>query len=148
MGILFQTMYSCLPPFIQYAGISAFKGDQQVIEKRIDHYKVLRGIVVKNLNEIPGVFCLEPEGACYAFANIKGTGMSSAEFADFVLENAGIALLPGSCFGKDGEGYVRLCYLRKPEVIVEACNRMKKLFSKKLYGKKAESRVLDAVCIN
>ncbi len=140
MGILFQTIYSCTPPFIQYGGISALKGNQEVIKERILRYKILRDLIVKELNEIPGISCLVPDGACYVFPNIKGTGMSSVEFADFVLQEAGVALLPGTCFGGYGEGYVRLCYTRNPEVIEEGCKRMKEALSKK-------NRRLDGVCI-
>ena len=132
MGTLFQTIYSCTPAFIQYGGIAALKGNQEVIEGRIRQYKMLRDLIVKKLNEIPGVSCLNPEGACYVFPNIKATGMSSAQFADFVLEKADVALLPGTCFGEYGEGYVRLCYTRYPETIEEGCERMKKIFSKKI----------------
>ena len=132
MGILFQTIYSCAPPFVQYAGIGALKGDQDVIEERIRQYKKLRDLIVRKLNEIPGIACSVPDGACYVFPNIKGTGMSSAEFADFVLEKAGVALLPGTCFGEYGEGYVRLCYTRRPEVIEESCEAMKKAFLEEL----------------
>jgi len=131
MGILFQTIYSCTPPFVQYGGISALKGNQDVIEHRIQLYKILRDLIVEQLNEIPGVSCLTPEGACYVFPNIEGTGMSSAEFADFVLERAGVALLPGTCFGEYGEGYVRLCFTRQPEVIEEACERIKRALAKR-----------------
>lgn len=130
MGILFQTIYSCTPPFIQYGGISALKGNQKVIEERIQQYKMLRDLIVEKLNEIPGVSCLTPEGACYVFPNIKGTGMSGLEFADFVLERAGVALLPGTCFGKYGEGHVRLCYTRRPEIIEEGCERVKRILTK------------------
>lgn len=139
MGILFQTIYSCLPPFVQYGGISALKGEQIIIDKRIKYYRYLRDLMVEKLNEIPGVSCLAPEGACYVFPNIRGTGMSSVEFADFMLENAGVALLPGSCFGEYGEGYVRLCFTRYPEVIIEACLRMKTVL--------AERRLYE-VCAN
>ena len=125
MGLLFQTMYSCLPPFIQQGGICALKGNQDVIEARIRQFKLLRDLMVKKLNEIPGVSCRTPAGACYVFANIKATGMTSVQFANFVLEKAGVALLPGSCFGQLGEGYVRLCFTRRPEVIEEACEKMK-----------------------
>jgi len=131
ISLLFQTIYSCTPPFIQYAGIEALKGDQQVIEQRIQKYKILRDLMVEKLNQIPGVSCLKPNGACYVFPNIKETGMSSAEFADFVLGQAGVALLPGNCFGQYGEGYVRLCYTREPEVIIEACEKIKKALAKK-----------------
>lgn len=130
MGVLFQTIYSCFPPFIQYAGIRALNSGQEQIEKRISQYKALRDLMVKRLNEIPGVSCLVPEGACYVFPSIKGTGLTSEEFADFVLTHAGVALLPGTCFGEYGQGYVRLCYTRKEEKIDLACAKMKEIFSK------------------
>ena len=131
MGILFQTIYSCTPPFIQYGGISALKRNQQAINERIQRYKGLRDLIVQKLNEIPGVSCLVPDGACYVFPNIKGTGMSSVQFADFVLQEAGVALLPGSCFGEYGEGYARLCFTRDPEVIEVGCEKMKEALAKK-----------------
>ncbi len=127
MGLLFQTMYSCTPPFVQYGGISALQGNKDVIDERIQQYKTMRDLMVKKLNEIPGVSCLMPDGAYYVFPNIKGTGMSSAEFADFILERAGVALLPGTCFGEYGEGYIRICFTRRLEIIEEACEMMKKV---------------------
>lgn len=140
MGILFQTIYSCMPPFIQYAGIAALKGEQSAIEERIYRYEMLRNLIVERLNEIPGITCLVPEGACYAFPNISGTGMSSAEFADFMLEHASVALLPGTCFGENGEGYARLCFTRSPKTIEQACRSMKRALSVKA-GR------FDEVCI-
>ncbi|UCF00117.1 MAG: aminotransferase class I/II-fold pyridoxal phosphate-dependent enzyme [Planctomycetota bacterium] len=131
MGILFQTIYSCTPAFIQYGGISALRGNQEVIEERIRQYQKLRDLTVKKLNEISGVSCLTPEGACYVFPNIKETGLKSTEFAEFVLDNAGVALLPGTCFGERGEGYVRLCYTRRPEIIIEGCEKMKRILTKR-----------------
>lgn len=134
MGLLFQTIYSCTPSFIQYGGISALKGNQDVIAQRISQYKSLRDLMVMKLNEIPGVSCFVPEGACYVFPSIKGTGMDSVEFADFILEKAGVALLPGTCFGENGQGYARLCYTRHPDIIEEGCDRMKKALEEKLNG--------------
>lgn len=141
MGLLFQTIYSCTPPFVQYGGISALKGNQEVIEKRIQLYKSLRDLIVRKLNGIPGVSCLVPDGACYVFPNIKKTGINSVEFADFVLEKAGVALLPGTCFGECGEGYVRLCYTRRPEIVEKGCERIKKALLEK-------TRRLNGICIN
>lgn len=128
MGLLFQTIYSCTPPFIQYAGITALKGDPKFVDERIKRYKSLRDLIVRKLNEIPGVSCLVPDGACYVFPNIQKTAMTSSQFAEFVLDRCNVALLPGNCFGEYGEGYVRLCYTRRPEVIEEACQWMKKVF--------------------
>jgi aspartate aminotransferase len=112
MGMLFQTIYTCAPPFIQRGGIAALKGNQVVIEERINQFRMLRDLMVERLNEIPGISCPVPDGAYYVFPNISGTGMSSAEFADFVLERAAVTLVPGTCFGEHGEGHVRVCFTR------------------------------------
>ncbi len=117
MGVLFQTMYSCLPAFVQYGGIAALTGDQKCVNERIYHYETLRDLIVDKLNSLPGVSCVPPQGACYVFPNITGTGMSCEEFADFALEQAQVALLPGTCFGPYGEGHVRLCFTRSVDTI-------------------------------
>jgi len=134
MAMLFQTIYSCTPAFIQYAGIAALRDNQHLIEERISKLRILRDLIVSELNKIPGISCLVPEGAYYVFASIKESGMTSAEFADFALEKAGVALLPGTCFGDYGEGYVRLCFARESETIKRACAAMKKAFAQSLPG--------------
>ena len=125
IGLKFNTIYTCVPPFIQYAGISALEGDRSLMRQRVEHYRQLRDGMVGALNEIPGVSCPTPKGAIYAFPNIKGTGLSSQAFAKTVLEKAGVATVPGTCFGPSGEGYVRFCYLREETLIREACAKMK-----------------------
>jgi len=130
MTILFETQYSCMPPFIQYGGVAALQADPVAVRQRIRTYQTLRDLMVERLNEIPGVECLAPEGACYVFPNIMGTGLTSLEFADLVLEQAGVALLPGTCFGVNGEGYVRLCFTRSPETIETACEKMKAVIAR------------------
>ncbi len=134
MGMLFQTIYTCVSPFIQRAGIAALKGNQQVIEERIERFRMLRDLLVERLNEIPGISCPVPDGAYYVFPNIRDTGMSSAEFADFVLERAGVTLVPGTSFGMHGEGHVRMSFTKEPEIIGEACERMKDALSEFLSG--------------
>jgi len=125
MGLMFQTVYTCVPPFIQYAGITALEADRTLMKARMEKYRQLRDIMVGALNDIPGVSCPTPKGAIYTFPNIRGTGLSSQAFAKTVLEKAGVATVPGTCFGPGGEGYVRLCYLREETIIHEACERMK-----------------------
>lgn len=134
MGMLFQTIYTCAPPFIQRAGIAALRGNQQVIEDRISKFKMLRDLLVERLNQIPGISCPVPDGAYYVFPNISNTGMSSVEFADFVLESAGVTLVPGTCFGEHGEGHVRMCFAKEPEVIEEACAKMRDALSEFMSG--------------
>jgi aminotransferase len=125
IGLLFQTIYSCFPPFIQYGGISALTENQNLITERIKMYQDLRDLIYEKLNSMPGISCLKPEGSVYIFPNITKTGMTSQQFAEFALEKANIALLPGTSFGKEGEGYVRLCFTRKPETIIEAMDKLK-----------------------
>ena len=125
IGLMFNTIYTCVPPFVQYAGVSALASDRSLLRERMEKYRQLRNVMVESLNEIPGVSCPVPQGAIYAFPNIKGTGLSSQAFAKTVLEKAGVATVPGTCFGPGGEGYVRLCYLREESLIREACAKMK-----------------------
>jgi aspartate/methionine/tyrosine aminotransferase len=129
IGLMFNTIYTCVPPFIQYAGVSALASDRSMLKERMEKYRYLRDVMVGELNEIPGVSCPVPQGAIYAFPNIKGTGLSSQAFAKTVLEKAGVATVPGTCFGPGGEGYVRLCYLREESLIREACAKMKQALS-------------------
>lgn len=125
MSLMFQTVYTCVPPFIQYAGIAALQADRILTRQRIEQYQKLRDIMVSELNQIPGVSCPTPAGAIYAFPDIRGTGLSSQQFAKTVLEKGGVATVPGTCFGPGGEGHVRLCYLREESLIREACQQMK-----------------------
>ena len=125
MGLVVQTIVSCVPPFIQIAAIEAIQGNQSAITEMLEAYKQRRDIIVDGLNSIPGIHCIKPEGALYAFPNISGTGMTSEEFADFALEKAGVAVLPGNNFGDYGEGFVRLCYVNTQENIERAIRQLK-----------------------
>jgi len=127
MGLLLQTTISCVSPFIQHAGVTALSN------KRVGEYnqwmvgvlRQRRDQIILGLNSLLGVSCLTPEAAFYAFPNITGTGLTSQQFADLMLEKAGVALLPGTNFGKHGEGYVRLSYATDKETIEEAIERMR-----------------------
>lgn len=129
MGLLLQTTSSCVSPFIQKAGIEAIRGDQAEVVKMMDEYKKRRDILVDGLNSIPGIRCLKPGGAFYVFPNITGTGLTSEQFADLMLEKAGVALLPGTNFGEAGKGFVRLCYAVSRERIGEGVERVRKAVS-------------------
>ena len=86
-----------------------------------------RRLITDGLRSIPGIKCPEPEGAFYAFPRIAETGLSSAEFEDRALSEAGVALLSGSAFGEYGEGYVRLSYANSQENIQKAVDRLDRL---------------------
>mgnify|MGYP001278510258 FL=1 len=103
MGLLLQTTSSCVAPFIQRAGIEAIIGDQTQVNAMMTEYRLRRDLLVDGLNKIPGISCLKPGGAIYVFPSIAGTGLTSDQFADLMLEQAGVAVLPGNNFGAAGE---------------------------------------------
>lgn len=124
MGLLLQTTSSCVSPFIQRAGIEAIEGDQSQVLAMMEEYRLRRDLLVDGLNRIPGINCLKPGGAIYVFPNISGTGLTSEQFADLMMDKAGVALLPGTNFGKAGAGFVRLCYAVSRERISEGLKRI------------------------
>ena len=98
----------------------------------MDEYKARRDLLVSAMNAIPGISCHLPGGAFYAFPDISSFGLSSEAFADVMLDKAGVALLPGSNFGAQGEGFIRICYAssrariqQAAARIAEACARLK-----------------------
>jgi len=131
MGLLLQTTTSCVSPFIQYAGVVALSGDQDPIVSMMEEFKRRRNLLVEGLNNLPGVFCTKPDGAFYVFPNITGTGMTSEEFSSYMLEQAGVTLLPGTNFGQYGEGYVRLCYATSRANILEGLECMRTALEKR-----------------
>lgn len=132
MGLLLETTSSCVPSFIQHAGIEAVSGDQSSVKYMASEYKKRREVMVQGLNNIENVSCVMPGGAFYVFANIKRTGLSSEEFAARLLNQSGVGLCPGTCFGESGEGFVRLCYATSLENIQEGIRRMKNFVEKGL----------------
>src|SRR3989344_4035302 len=131
LGLMIQTIISAVPPFIQKAGIAALRGDQSFITKSLKEYQSRRDVMVRILNEMPGVKCFSPKGAFYVFPNITGTGMTSEEFTNFALEKAGVVLLPGTTFGQYGEGYVRLVYANSLANIEEGLTKLKQALLQK-----------------
>lgn len=115
--------------FTQYAGLEAIRGPQEAVDAMVAEFQRRREVMVNGLNGIPGFRCRKPQGAFYAFPNIRATGMSSAELADFLLEKAGVALLPGTAFGQYGEGFLRLSYATSVEKIEEGLRRIGEVLS-------------------
>ncbi len=115
---------SCTASFTQRAGVAAITGPQDSVEAMRQEFLRRRDMVVAKLNTIPGVRCEMPKGAFYAFPNISGTGLSEREFADRLLQEAGVAVLAGTAFGQYGAGYLRLSYANSTENLTEALNRM------------------------
>lgn len=116
---------SCTSSFSQMAGVEALSGPQDSVDIMIEEFKHRRDAIVDGLNSIPGFRCHRPQGAFYVFPNIEGTGMSSQEMADFLLNKAGVACLSGTAFGAYGEGFIRFSYANSLENINEAIKRIR-----------------------
>ena len=116
--------WSCVNAPSQYAGIAAIDGPQDEVEKMMRAFDRRRKVVVEGLNRLPGVSCVTPKGAFYAFPNVAATGWKAKKLASALLEEAGVALIGGPDFGVLGEGYVRLSYANSEENILRALDRM------------------------
>jgi aspartate/methionine/tyrosine aminotransferase len=117
---------SCAPSFTQIAGIEALS-DRTLpyVRQFIAEFERRRNAIVDGLNAIPGIRCHKPKGAFYVFPNISSTGMSSQEFATFMLETVGVACLSGTAFGHYGEGYVRFSYANSLDNIKHAIEKIR-----------------------
>ncbi|MGA3110796.1 MAG: pyridoxal phosphate-dependent aminotransferase [Candidatus Bathyarchaeia archaeon] len=121
---------SCTCAFIQIAGIEALKGPQTESEKMVEEFRKRREIIVSGLNQIEGFSCQKPKGSFYVFPNITGTRMQSCELSDYLLK-AGVAVLPGTAFGKYGKDYLRLSFANSPENIQKALTRIANALEKR-----------------
>ena len=107
LELLMLNSNSCTCTFIQKAGIAALQGPQEPVQEMVKAFQYRRDILVARLKQIPGIHCLTPPGAFYVFPNIKELPLNSQALADYLLNQAGVALLPGTAFGNYGEGYLR-----------------------------------------
>jgi len=119
----------CVPTMSQMAAIEALRSGEDDVDKMVKEYDRRRKFIVKRLNEI-GLPCFEPKGAFYAFPSIEATGMNSEEFAERLLMEERVAVVPGSAFGQCGEGFVRCCYATSLANIEEALKRMGRFVKK------------------
>ncbi len=133
MTKIHQYTMMCAPTMSQVAAIEALKAGENSMMEMVADYNRRRRVIVHGLRDI-GLPCFEPKGAFYAFPSIKNTGMSSAEFAEKLLTEEKVAVVPGSAFGNCGEGYIRCCYATSMNDIEEALVRMRRFVRK--YGSK------------
>jgi aspartate aminotransferase len=117
-------LYSCVNAPTQFAGIAALTGPQDPVEKMVAEFDKRRKVVVEGLNKLPGVSCITPKGAFYAFPNISKTGWKAKPLANALLDEAGVALIGGPDFGILGEGYLRVSYANSTENILKALGRV------------------------
>ncbi len=120
---------SCPVHFAQVAAVEAIRGPQDEVERMVKDYEKKRDVIYEEIQKIEGFSMVKPAGTFYAFPNIKGTGMSSEELADRLLNEAGVALLPGTAFGEPGEGFLRISFAGPMEDIVEGMRRIREFVS-------------------
>ena len=119
--------HSCVNAATQYAGLAALTGPQDPVHGMVAEFDRRRRFIVTELNDLPGVSCVDAGGAFYAFPNISGTGMTAREAQDLFLQEAGVATVAGTSFGAWGEGYLRFSYANSQENISIALDRIRAL---------------------
>jgi aspartate aminotransferase len=117
--------FSCVNAPSQFAALEALTGPQDAVGRMVAEFDARRKLVVDGLNKLPGVSCIVPKGAFYAFPNVSQTGWKAKPLASALLEDAGVATIGGPDFGVHGEGYIRLSYANSSENILKALDRMK-----------------------
>ena len=115
---------SCTASFTQMAALEALSGPQDDSYEMVAEFRKRRDLIVSGLNAIDGITCATPQGAFYAFPNVRGTGMDSHDFADRLLAEGGVACLPGESFGEYGRGFVRFSFANSSENIEKALDRI------------------------
>jgi len=127
---LITNSVSCVPPFIQLAGVKAILDDQTESRTMMEDFKRRRDFFVSGLNEIPGISCKMPDGAFYAFPNVSGVDMSAEVLADHLLDTAGVATLPGSAFGAHASNHLRMCFANSMEDLEKGLDRIASALAK------------------
>ncbi|MCJ7583446.1 MAG: pyridoxal phosphate-dependent aminotransferase [Anaerolineales bacterium] len=130
VGLLLTHSIGSTAQFTQDAGVEALTGPQEQVDVVVAEYQRRRDVIVSGLNAIPGIRCQKPQGAFYVFPNIQATGTGSTELANMLLEQGKVSLLPGSSFGKYGEGYLRLSYATSIENIRRGLQRIQSVLRK------------------
>jgi aspartate/methionine/tyrosine aminotransferase len=127
INMLMVNSNSCTASFTQRAALAALTGPQEPVVRMVAEFQKRRDAFCRALNDIPKFHCAVPDGAFYAFANVKATGWRSKDLADTLLEEGGVACLDGAAFGEFGEGYIRFSYANSLDNLMEAASRIKQL---------------------
>ena len=121
---LISNSVSCVPAFIQLAGAKAILASQDKSQAMMDAFRERRDLFITGLNGIPGISCLTPRGAFYAFPNISALPIGASEFSDYLLDAVGVATLPGSAFGMHSDQHLRMCFANSIEKLEDALERI------------------------
>ena len=119
--------FSCVNAPSQFAGIAALDGSDEPIHEMMKEFDKRRRLIYEGLNSLPGIECSMPGGAFYAFPKVSGTGMNGSEFAKKCMHEAGVAIVPGTAFGKTSIDYVRFSYAASQDNISNALENIKKM---------------------
>ncbi|MBQ7797179.1 MAG: pyridoxal phosphate-dependent aminotransferase [Lachnospiraceae bacterium] len=122
---LHQHATTCATSFVQKAAVTAIYEEKDEVNDMVKEYQRRRDYAADAINQIDGLSCKCPKGAFYIFINVKELGKSSAEIASYLLEEAGLAFVPGDVFGPEGEGYLRMSFANSYDNIVEGCEKLK-----------------------
>ncbi|HZC32534.1 MAG TPA: pyridoxal phosphate-dependent aminotransferase [Candidatus Bathyarchaeia archaeon] len=124
-GQLIINTISCAPTFAQVGAVEALRGPQGPIDDMVVEFRARRDLVVAGLNDIPGIRCLLPKGAFYAFPEISGTGLTGAEMANRLLNEVDVCVLAGTAFGGIGTNHIRISYANSRENLTKALGRIR-----------------------
>jgi aspartate/methionine/tyrosine aminotransferase len=126
-GQLIINTISGVATFAQEGAVEALNGPQDDVDAMVVEFRARRDLIVDGLNAIPGIECRKPVGAFYVFPSIEGTGLSGAELAERLLQEAGVCVLPGSAFGQYGDDHIRISYANSQANLTEALGRIRAL---------------------
>ena len=124
-GQLIINTISCAPTFVQIGAVEALRGQQADVDAMVVEFRARRDLIVDGLNAIPGFRCHRPHGAFYVFPEISGTGLTGAELAERLLQEAGVCVLAGTAFGGVGRNHIRISYANSRENLTEALERIR-----------------------
>jgi aspartate aminotransferase/aminotransferase len=125
-----QDVTTCACSFAQAGAVEALRHGRSAVEAMVKEFRRRRDLVVKYLDQIEGLEYVKPQGAFYVFPSIKNFNMGAEEFCDYILKEAGVALVPGNAFGDYGEDFVRIAYSSSYEKIEEGMQRIKEAIAK------------------
>jgi aspartate/methionine/tyrosine aminotransferase len=127
LDLLAVNSYTCVAEFAQWAAIEALRDSQGATRRMVREFEGRRRQFIADLNRIPGFRCLPPEGAFYAWVNITETGVCAEELCRIMLEEAGVAAIPGAAFGDAGREFVRFSFASSNATLKEATERIQKV---------------------
>jgi aspartate aminotransferase len=127
LNMLTVNSYTCVAEFTQYAAIEALRDREGATPRMVAEFSKRREQFTRDLNQVPGFRCAPPEGAFYAWVNIVDTGTTAEEVCRIMLDDAGVAAIPGAAFGASGKDFVRFSFASSTATLREAVERIKKV---------------------